>query len=206
MWRAAGVPGGGLALALAGLVAASIPAAAQGPAVGTYGAWTVRCERTVGDPVDDCAATQIAAAESDAGVVLTVLFVRGEDGSVDVLRVLAPLGVLLPAGLSLAVDGAEVGVAGFVRCLPPGCISEVALSDTLRRQLVRGRTAEFAVSVTPTRQAAVEVDLAGLGDALAALATASAGSPAGEAGREGPTAEGAGDATGGRAPDANGTR
>ncbi len=151
-----------------------LPAA---PVVATFGAWAVQCERTVGVEVDACAATQTATqagGEGTGDLVLTVFFVRADDGAIDVLRVLAPLGVLLPSGLSLSVDGKEVGVAGFVRCLPPGCISEVALGEGLRAQLVAGRTAEFAVSLTPRRQASVRIPLDGLGAALRALATASA--------------------------------
>ena len=33
-------------------------------------------------------------------------------------RVVAPVGVLLPSGLGLKIDQADVGRAGFVRCLP----------------------------------------------------------------------------------------
>ena len=169
---------------VAGLLAAGITAvAAQDGAAATapFGDWTVACERTVGATTDDCAVRQTAAAASDAGVVLTVLFVRGPDGRADVLRVLAPLGVLLTSGLSLSVDGEEVGVAGFVRCLPPGCISEVALGEALRDALTSGRRATFAVSLTPQRQAEVPITLAGLGDALDALTTATAGPQPGAA-------------------------
>ena len=34
------------------------------------------------------------------------------------MRVVAPLGVLLPSGLGLKIDNAELGRAGFVRCCP----------------------------------------------------------------------------------------
>lgn len=155
-------------------------AAAQGATVATFADWAVTCERTVGAPADDCAATQSATAESDASVTLTAYFVREASGAVDTLRIVAPLGVLLPSGLGLAVDGEEVGVAGFVRCLPPGCISEVALTETLRAELVAGERATFSVSL-PARQVGVSLSLAGLADALAALRTASLDDGAGGA-------------------------
>ena len=169
---------------------AAAPADAE-HAASVFGAWTVRCERTVGAPADDCAAVQTVRSDGDEPVVLTVLFVRGADGAVEVMRVLAPLGVLLPSGLSLSVDGTEVGVAGFVRCLPPGCISEVGLGDGLRGQLETGHTATFGVSLTPDRQANVLVSLVGLHGALTALKsatveTAPADAPPPDAGRDGP--------------------
>ncbi len=47
------------------------------------------------------------------------------------MRVVAPLGVLLPSGLGLKIDNADIGRAGFVRCLPNGCIAEVIMDDAL---------------------------------------------------------------------------
>ena len=47
------------------------------------------------------------------------------------MRVVAPLGVLLPSGLGLKIDHADIGRAGFVRCLPNGCIAEVVMDDAL---------------------------------------------------------------------------
>lgn len=163
-----------LALGLAAMFGAATggPVAAQDEAPLIFAGWRVICERTVGAAVDDCAATQSAVAQDDPDVALTAYFVREPSGEIATLRIVAPLGVLLPAGLGLSVDGVEVGVAGFVRCLPPGCISEVALTDTLRGELENGKTATFSVSLPPARQANVALPLDGLAQALTALRTA----------------------------------
>jgi len=41
------------------------------------------------------------------------------------MRMVAPLGVLLPSGLGPKLDNQDAGRAGFVRCLPNGCVAEV---------------------------------------------------------------------------------
>ena len=58
-------------------------------------------------------------------------------------------GVLLPSGLGLKIDQADVGRAGFVRCLPNGCVAEVVMDDNLLKQLRSGGTATFIIFQTP---------------------------------------------------------
>ncbi len=65
------------------------------------------------------------------------------------MRVVAPLGVLLPSGLGLKLDDKDVGRAGFVRCLPNGCVAEVVMDDTLLGQLKTAKTATFIIFETP---------------------------------------------------------
>jgi invasion protein IalB len=65
------------------------------------------------------------------------------------LRVLAPMGVLLPAGLGLKIDEVDLGRVGFVRCLPNGCVAEVVMDDNLLKQFRTGQTATFIIFQTP---------------------------------------------------------
>jgi len=64
------------------------------------------------------------------------------------MRVVTPVGVLLPSGLGLKIDQADLGRAGFVRCLPNGCIAEVVLDNNLLKQLRSGGTATFIIFQT----------------------------------------------------------
>ena len=65
------------------------------------------------------------------------------------MRVIAPPGVLLPSGLGLKVDNAELGRAGFVRCVPNGCVAEVVMDDNLIGKLRTGQSATFIIFQTP---------------------------------------------------------
>ena len=66
---------------------------------------------------------------SNAG--LTVIVLKTADQKSKLMRVVAPLGVLLPSGLGLKLDNQDVGRAGFVRCLPNGCVAEVVMDEKL---------------------------------------------------------------------------
>ena len=77
------------------------------------------------------------------------------------MRVLAPLGVLLPSGLGLKIDQADVGRAGFVRCLPNGCVAEVIMDEKLVGQLKSGQLATFIIFQTPEEGIGIPVSLSG---------------------------------------------
>ena len=81
----------------------------------------------------------------------------------------APLGVLLPSGLGLKVDQTDVGRAGFVRCLPTGCIAEVMMEDKLIDQLRNGTTATFIIFQTPEEGIGIPLTLAGFKDGFEKL-------------------------------------
>ncbi len=150
----------GLALCLAAGLAIA-PARSQGVIKNTFGDWQLRCETPAGAKTEQCALVQNVAAEDRPNVTLLVIVLRTADGKSRLLRVVAPLGVLLPAGLGLKIDQNDVGRAGFVRCLPSGCIAEVVLDDTLTGQLKLGGTATFIVFQTPEEGIGIPVSLDG---------------------------------------------
>ena len=147
---------------LAGRLARSgSPAAAQGVVKNTFGDWQMRCETPAGAKAEQCALVQSVAAEDRPNVTLLVIVLKTADGKSRLLRVVAPLGVLLPSGLGLKIDQSDVGRAGFVRCLPTGCIAEVVLDDNLAGQLKNGGTATFIVFQTPEEGIGIPVSLNG---------------------------------------------
>ncbi len=145
------------------------PADAQGRIVARHGDWQIRCEKPVGSPAEQCALVQNVEAQDRANVGLTVIFLRTADRQARILRVLAPLGVLLPSGLGLSIDDTEVGLAGFVRCLPEGCIAEVELDDGLQERFGAGETATFVIFQTPEEGIGIPISLNGFSDGFAAL-------------------------------------
>ena len=146
-----------LGLGLASLAAAK----AQGVVKNTFGDWQLRCETPAGAKTEQCAIVQNVAAEDRPSMTLLVIVLRTADGKSRLLRVVAPLGVLLPAGLGLKIDQADVGRAGFVRCLTTGCVAEVVLEDALVNQLKKGQTATFIVFQTPEEGVGIPVSLNG---------------------------------------------
>src|SRR5436190_12719909 len=130
---------------LAGLALIPTAASAQGVVRSVHQDWQIRCDTPPGAQTEQCALMQSVVAEDRANVGLTVIVLKTADNKSRVLRVIAPLGVLLPAGLGLTIDKTEVGRAGFVRCIPKGCFAEVVMDDTLMRQLRTGQSATFII-------------------------------------------------------------
>jgi invasion protein IalB len=161
-----------LSLALVGLGALAHgagPAAAQGAPKGKFGDWDMRCETPAGASREQCAIIQSVAADDKPNVNLVVIVLKTSDGKSRLLRVIAPLGVLLPAGLGLKIDDTDVGRAGFVRCLPSGCVAEVVMDDKLIEQMSVGQSATFIIFNTPEEGIGIPLTLAGFRDGFARL-------------------------------------
>jgi invasion protein IalB len=154
-----------LALAFAALLAAFAPgtASAQGTVRSVHDDWQIRCENPPGAQNEQCALFQSVVAEDRANVGLTVLVLKTADAKSRLMRIQAPLGVLLPAGLGLKIDNADVGRAGFVRCLPRGCYAEVVMDDDLVKKLRTGTSATFFIFQTPEEGIGFPVSLKGFG-------------------------------------------
>ena len=148
-------------LACALLIGAAAPAHAQGVVKSKHGDWEIRCETPPGAAREQCAMIQSVAAEDKPSVTLVVIVLKTADGKSRLLRVVAPLGVLLPAGLGLKVDSTDQGRAGFVRCLPNGCIAEVVMEDKLIGLMSSGQSATFYIFQTPEEGVGIPVALAG---------------------------------------------
>ena len=111
-----------LALMAALSFACASQAFAQGAVKSVHKDWQIRCDTPPGAKSEQCALIQSVTAEDRANVGLTVIVLKTADLKSRLMRVVAPLGVLLPSGLGLKIDNADIGRAGFVRCLPNGCL------------------------------------------------------------------------------------
>ncbi|MEO6394484.1 MAG: invasion associated locus B family protein [Devosia sp.] len=149
-----------LSAALA-LVASPSLSVAQGIVKAQYGDWQMSCDTPPGASFEQCALIQNVTAEDQTNVGLSVIVLKTADKKARLLRVLAPLGVLLPNGLGLNVDGVDMGRVAFVRCLPNGCVAEVVMDDTLISTLGKGKTAIFVVFKTPEEGIGIPVSLSG---------------------------------------------
>ena len=137
---------------------------AQGAVKSVHGDWQVRCDTPPGAQGEQCALIQSVTAEDRANVGLTVIVLKTADQKTRLMRVVAPLGVLLPSGLGLKIDQADIGRAGFVRCLPNGCVAEVVMDDNLVKQLRAGQTATFIIFQTPEEGIGFPMSLKGFGE------------------------------------------
>jgi invasion protein IalB len=161
LWRASIATAAFAFVALAG---ASDRAAAQGAVRSVHNDWQIRCDTPPGAQGEQCALIQSVTAEDRANVGLTVIVLKTADQKSRLMRVVAPMGVLLPSGLGLKIDNTDVGRAGFVRCLPNGCVAEVVMDENLVKQLRTGTTATFIIFQTPEEGIGFPMSLKGFGE------------------------------------------
>jgi invasion protein IalB len=153
-----------LLVVVAALALQTVAGQAQGVVKAQHGDWQMSCDTPPGASFEQCAIIQNVTAEDQPNVGLSVIVLKTADGQARLLRVLAPLGVLLPNGLGLNVDGTDMGRVAFVRCLPNGCVAEVVMDDELLRILSEGTSAIFVVFKTPEEGIGIPVSLNGFAD------------------------------------------
>ncbi|HET7413304.1 MAG TPA: invasion associated locus B family protein [Pararhizobium sp.] len=134
-----------------------------------HGAWSTVCGKPPGAPEEQCALMQLVVAKNQPDVALSVVVLKTADKKARILKVLAPLGVLLPKGLGLYVDGKDIGRAYFVFCRIDGCQVEVTLDDALFNTLRNGKKAVFTIFKTQEAGIGIPVDLTGLAEGFDAL-------------------------------------
>jgi invasion protein IalB len=156
-------------LILSAATSLGVRAAEEGTVKAQHGDWQVVCkDPPPGAKGEVCALVQSVTAEDRNNVGLTVYFQKFSNGS-RVLRVFAPVGVLLPPGLGLKIDDKDVGHAPFLRCQNFACYAQVTVEDALVEKLKTGKTAIFIIFQTEEAGIGIPISLKGFSEALGAL-------------------------------------
>jgi invasion protein IalB len=129
-----------------------------------HGAWETRCETPPGASSQQCAIVQSVVDEDRPNITLVVIALKTADHKSRLLRVIAPLGVLIPTGLGLKLDQEDFGRMSFVRCLPNGCVAEVVLEDKVLDKMKTAQTMTLVLFQTPEEGIGVPASLAGFKD------------------------------------------
>ena len=141
----------------------------EGAVRAQVGDWQVVCKPPPpGAKKETCALVQSVTAEDRNNVGLTVYFQKFSNGT-KVLRVFAPVGVLLPPGLGLKIDDQDVGHAPFLRCHTFACYAQVQAPDDLVEKLKTGKTAVFIIFQTEEAGIGIPISLNGFAQALQQL-------------------------------------
>ncbi|MEM9012810.1 MAG: invasion associated locus B family protein [Pseudomonadota bacterium] len=123
----------------------------------THGDWQVRC-----DPQDleRCFMVQIAsAADGNAGAEFSLIRLPdGQDADAGA-TIVVPLGVLLPAGLRMQIDGGQQRTLPFSWCVRSGCFVRLGLDGATITQMKRGAQARLTVVAVPRPDAGIELTL-----------------------------------------------
>jgi invasion protein IalB len=133
--------------------------------LGTYGDWQHQCiEQPSGGR--ECFLSQIGVSKA-AGVRALMTIVKTAEGYGTRFEV--PIGVFLPAGLGLTVDGKDYGVALFERCFPDRCIAFADLKPETIQVLKRGKVTTLIVYSDPKNRIFLPISLKGMTAAFRSL-------------------------------------
>jgi len=130
----------------------------------TYKSWVVRCATPTAVegqevPARICEMVQELRQKKSGQRLLAMALQRNEKGAS--LTFIAPFGLLLSAGLKVAVDGAVVAQGGFRTCLPRGCVSAINLAPEALDKFIAGETATITMQNTNGRELSLTLSLAG---------------------------------------------
>ena len=111
---------------------------------------------------------QITHSEKNDKVGLSLVIVKTKQGDKEVvmMRVMAPIGVYLPTGVALEIDGAAVGRVPFTRCRPQICEALAEASPPTLDKMKKGTTANFIVYEAPGLGVPMKISLEGFSAAL----------------------------------------
>jgi len=139
--------------------------------IATHGAWKVQCE-TMPEGQQEGGATpgkrqcgMVQTAHSDknpkAGLTLVMVKTKQNDKDITMMRVMAPIGVFLPTGVALEIDGAAVGRVPFTRCLPQVCIAFAEAQPATLDKMRKGNAANFIIYEAPGLGLPMKISLDG---------------------------------------------
>jgi invasion protein IalB len=167
--------------------------------IGTYDDWKIQCETVPAQaqkqgqepeaasgksdnataatapaqsqPKRICGMVQSAHDEKRPQLGITLYISRTKQGekALTQMRILAPIGVWLPQGIGLDIDGQAVGSMPYSNCLPQVCLARAETSPETLDKFKKGTVANFFIYAGPGAGVPLKISLKGFGKALDAL-------------------------------------
>lgn len=167
------------------------PQAPPAQVIAKHGQWQVQCTQIpVGPPVNaqqtgaaktsgkgdktggaaaqqksvrQCGMLQSTSSTERKNIALTLVMGISKQGdkTVTMMRILVPIGVYLPLGIALEIDGAPVGRVPFIRCLPQICTAFAETTAETLTKMRKGAKANFIIYEAPGVGLTLPVSLSG---------------------------------------------
>ena len=125
--------------------------------ISKHGKWAVTCDakdpKATGEDAKkrNCGMIQTVRSDKNKKVAMTLILVKATQGkkTAIMMRLLAPIGVFLPTGVALEIDGKAVGRVPFTRCIPQACIAFAEARKETLAKMKKGRKATFLIYEAP---------------------------------------------------------
>ncbi len=153
--------------------AAGQPAPPAVENVAKHGEWQVQCSPAQGDQPKSCGMIQVGKNDKNPNIGLSLIINRVKQGDKAqvLMRALVPIGVYLPTGVAMEIDGAALeGRMVFTRCNPQACEGFGEASDASLKKFMKGKIATFYIYDRPGNGYPIKFPLEGFAEGLADLA------------------------------------
>ena len=147
--------------ALVSTLCAIGPAAAAPEHGQSFRDWTARCEQPTGSTVERCFIFQNLVLKDTGERLVHVAIGHLEPSGRAAAIVTLPLGISLPPGAAISIDGGEPVRFPVERCDMNGCVGALELDDRLIAAMKGGREARITFHDGTRRAIAVPVSLMG---------------------------------------------
>lgn len=107
--------------------------------------WTVGCDKVEDSDKTRCFIYQTVVNNENDKPVLQMAIGYLPDNNKPAAILTVPLGVALPPGMGLRIDGGELLKFEYERCVPKGCIAGLPLTNELIAQFKRGSKAQVLI-------------------------------------------------------------
>ncbi|APG47025.1 invasion associated locus B family protein [Phaeobacter porticola] len=126
----------------------------------THGDWDLACVKTEED-ADPCSLLQILTDDAGSPMAEFSLFRIDQEGSQAVAgaTIIVPLETLLPAALTISIDGAPGKRYNYSFCNPMGCVAQIGLTESDIASFKKGKKATLSLRPAPAPDQAVNMDL-----------------------------------------------
>ncbi len=145
--------------------------------VATHGKWQIQCNDIPaqnGQPAEkSCGMVQAANSESNPNIGLSLIInkLKQGDKTQTLMRALVPIGVYLPTGIAMEIDGAALeGRMNFTRCNPRACEGFGEASPASLKKFMKGKVATFYIYDRPGNGYPIKISLEGFAEGLTDLA------------------------------------
>jgi invasion protein IalB len=145
--------------------------------IATHGKWQIQCSDVPaqnGQPAGrSCGMIQVGKSDTNENIGLSLVInkVKQGDKTQTLMRALVPIGVYLPTGIAIEIDGAALeGRMNFTRCNPRACEGFGEASPPTLKKFLKGKVATFYIYDRPGNGYPIKLPLEGFADGLADLA------------------------------------
>ena len=152
--------------------------APQVETLATHGQWQIQCSEVppaaAGQPSPgkSCGMTQVVKSDKSENIGMSLIInrVKQNGKKITMMRALVPVGVYLPTGVAMEIDGAALeGRMSFTRCNPRACEGFGEASDTTMKKFMKGKVATFYIYDRPGNGFPLKVKLEGFAQGIADL-------------------------------------